>query len=113
MNNVIYHTPVLLNKSIYGLVTDPHGVYVDATYGGGGHSKEVLYRLSKKGKLFAFDKDIDSKKNLLATQDFFINSNFKYLKKYLNYYHIFKINGIIADFGVSSHQLDTPSRGFL
>ena len=113
MNNVIYHTPVLLNKSIYGLVTDPHGVYVDATYGGGGHSKEVLYRLSKKGKLFAFDQDIDSKKNLISdTRLFFINSNFKHLKKYLNYYHIFKINGIIADFGVSSHQLDTPSRGF-
>ena len=113
MNNVIYHTPVLLNKSIYGLVTDPNGVYVDATYGGGGHSKEVLYRLSKKGKLFAFDQDIDSKKNLISdTRLFFINSNFKHLKKYLNYYHIFKINGIIADFGVSSHQLDTPSRGF-
>ena len=113
MNNSIYHTPVLLNKSIYGLVTDPHGVYVDATYGGGGHSKEVLYRLSKKGKLFAFDQDIDSKKNLINdTRLFFINSNFKHLKKYLNYYHIFKINGIIADFGVSSHQLDTPSRGF-
>ena len=113
MNNFIYHTPVLLNKSIYGLVTDPHGVYVDATYGGGGHSKEVLYRLSKKGKLFAFDQDIDSKKNLISdTRLFFINSNFKHLKKYLNYYHIFKINGIIADFGVSSHQLDTPSRGF-
>tara|TARA_B100000963_G_scaffold326201_1_gene313070 strand:+ start:14736 stop:15647 length:912 start_codon:yes stop_codon:yes gene_type:complete len=113
MNNSIYHTPVLLNKSIYGLVTDPHGVYVDATYGGGGHSKEVLYRLSKKGKLFAFDQDIDSKKNLISdTRFFFINSNFKHLKKYLNYYHIFKINGIIADFGVSSHQLDTPSRGF-
>ncbi|MDC3050805.1 16S rRNA (cytosine(1402)-N(4))-methyltransferase RsmH [Bacteroidota bacterium] len=113
MSNIIYHTPVLLNKSIYGLVTDPHGVYVDATYGGGGHSKEVLYRLSKKGKLFAFDQDIDSKKNLISdTRLFFINSNFKHLKKYLNYYHIFKINGIIADFGVSSHQLDTPSRGF-
>ena len=113
MNNFIYHTPVLLNKSICGLVTDPHGVYVDATYGGGGHSKEVLYRLSKKGKLFAFDQDIDSKKNLINdTRLFFINSNFKHLKKYLNYYHIFKINGIIADFGVSSHQLDTPSRGF-
>ena len=87
MNNVIYHTPVLLNKSIYGLVTDPHGVYVDATYGVEG-TQRILYRLSKKGKLFAFDQDIDSKKNLISDTDL-INSNLA-SKKYLNYYHILR-----------------------
>ena len=78
-----------------------------------GTQKRYSIDYQKKEKLFAFDQDIDSKKNLINdTRLFFINSNFKHLKKYLNYYHIFKINGIIADFGVSSHQLDTPSRGF-
>ena len=113
MNNYFYHNPVLLEKSICELVTDPNGIYVDATYGGGGHSKEVLCRLTKKGKLFAFDQDVDSKQNLADDKRFsFINSNFKHLKKYLNHYDVFKVNGIIADFGVSSHQLDVPSRGF-
>ena len=89
------------------------GIYVDATYGGGGHSKEVLCRLTKKGKLFAFDQDNDTKQNLIDdTRFFFINSNFKHLKKYLNHHNIYKVNGIIADFGVSSHQLDEPLRGF-
>ncbi len=112
-NNFFYHNPVLLQKSICELITDPNGIYVDATYGGGGHSKEVLSRLSKKGKLFAFDQDEDSKKNLIDdTRFFFINSNFKYLKKHLNHNDIFEVNGIIADFGVSSYQLDVPSRGF-
>ena len=113
MNNIFYHNPVLLEKSICALVTDPNGIYVDATYGGGGHSKEVLCRLTKKGKLFAFDQDIDSKQNITDDKRFyFINSNFKHLKKYLNHYDVYKVNGIIADFGVSSHQLDLPSRGF-
>ena len=112
MNN-FYHNPVLLEKSICELVTNPNGTYVDATYGGGGHSKEVLCRLTKKGKLFAFDQDNDTKQNLIDdTRFFFINSNFKHLKKYLNHHNIYKVNGIIADFGVSSHQLDEPSRGF-
>ena len=108
-----YHNPVLLEKSICELVTNPNGIYVDATYGGGGHSKEVLCRLTKKGKLFAFDQDNDTKQNLIDdSRFFFINSNFKHLKKYLNHHNIYKVNGIIADFGVSSHQLDEPSRGF-
>ncbi len=112
MNN-FYHNPVLLEKSICELVTNPNGIYVDATYGGGGHSKEVLCRLTKKGKLFAFDQDNDTKQNLIDdSRFFFINSNFKHLKKYLNHHNIYKVNGIIADFGVSSHQLDEPSRGF-
>jgi len=113
MNNFFYHNPVLLEKSICALITDPNGIYVDVTYGGGGHSKEVLYKLSNKGQLFAFDQDIDSKKNLIDdTRFFFINSNFKHLKKYLNHLNVYKVNGIIADFGVSSYQLDIPSRGF-
>ena len=108
-----YHNPVLLEKSICELVTNPNGIYVDATYGGGGHSKEVLCRLTKKGKLFAFDQDNDTKQNLIDDRRFFfINSNFKHLKKYLNHHNIYEVNGIIADFGVSSHQLDEPSRGF-
>ena len=108
-----YHNPVLLEKSICELVTNPNGIYVDATYGGGGHSKEVLCRLTKKGKLFAFDQDNDTKQNLIDDRRFFfINSNFKHLKKYLNHHNIYKVNGIIADFGVSSHQLDEPTRGF-
>ncbi len=112
-NNFFYHNPVLLQKSICELITDPNGIYVDATFGGGGHSREVLSRLSKKGKLFAFDQDEDSKKNLIDdTRFFFINSNFKHLKKYLNHNDVFEVNGIIADFGVSSYQLDVPSRGF-
>lgn len=113
MNNFFYHNPVLLEKSIRELITDPNGIYVDVTYGGGGHSKEVLLKLSKKGKLFAFDQDIDSKKNIIDdTRFFFINSNFKYLKKFLNHFDVNKVSGIIADFGVSSYQLDIPSRGF-
>ena len=113
MNKFYYHNPVLLEKSICALITDTNGIYVDVTFGGGGHSNEILCRLSKKGKLFAFDKDIDSKKNLINDRRFFfINSNFKHLKKHLNHYEIYKVNGIIADFGVSSYQLDIPSRGF-
>ena len=113
MNEFIYHNPVLLEESICELITDPNGIYVDVTYGGGGHSKEALRKLSTKGKLFAFDQDIDVKENLIEDTRFcFINSNFKHLKKYLNHFEIFKVKGIIADFGVSSHQLEIPSRGF-
>ena len=113
MNKFYYHNPVLLKKSICALITDTNGIYIDVTFGGGGHSNEILCRLSKKGMLFAFDQDIDSKKNLINDRRFFfINSNFKHLKKHLNHYEIYKVNGIIADFGVSSHQLDIPSRGF-
>ena len=113
MNEFFYHNPVLLEESISKLITDPNGIYIDATFGGGGHSKEALQKLSNKGRLFAFDQDIDVKKNLIDdTRFYFINSNFKYLKKYLNHFKIFKVAGIIADFGVSSYQLEIPSRGF-
>ena len=112
-NNFFYHNPVLLEKSVCELITDPNGIYIDVTYGGGGHSKEVLCRLSKKGKLYAFDQDDDAKKNLINDKRFFfINSNFKHLKRLLNNLNIYQVNGIIADFGVSSHQIDKPSRGF-
>ena len=113
MSKFIYHNPVLLEKSVCELITDPNGIYVDATYGGGGHSRELLCRLTKKGRLFAFDQDIDSKQNLIDdARFFFINSNFKHLKKYLNHYDVYEVCGIIADFGVSSYQLDVPLRGF-
>tara|TARA_B100000941_G_C28486632_1_gene545375 strand:+ start:146 stop:1051 length:906 start_codon:yes stop_codon:yes gene_type:complete len=113
MSKFIYHNPVLLEKSVCELITDPNGIYVDATYGGGGHSRELLCRLTKKGRLFAFDQDIDSKQNLIDdARFFFINSNFKHLKKYLNHYDVYEVSGIIADFGVSSYQLDVPLRGF-
>ena len=113
MSKFIYHNSVLLKKSVCELITDPNGIYVDATYGGGGHSRELLCRLTKKGRLFAFDQDIDSKQNLIDdARFFFINSNFKHLKKYLNHYDVYEVSGIIADFGVSSYQLDVPLRGF-
>ena len=113
MNEFFYHNPVLLEESISELITDPNGIYIDATFGGGGHSKEALQKLSNKGRLFAFDQDIDVKENLIEDTRFcFINSNFKHLKKYLNHFEIYKVKGIIADFGVSSHQLEIPSRGF-
>ena len=113
MNEFLYHNPVLLEESICELISDPNGIYVDVTFGGGGHSKELLRKLSAKGKLYAFDQDIDAQKNLIDDTRFcFINSNFKHLKKYLNHFEIYKVKGIIADFGVSSHQLEIPSRGF-
>ena len=113
MNEFLYHNPVLLEESICELISDPNGIYVDVTFGGGGHSKELLRKLSAKGKLYAFDQDIDAQKNLINDTRFcFINSNFKHLKKYLNHFEIYKVKGIIADFGVSSHQLEIPSRGF-
>ena len=108
-----YHKPVLLKKSIRSLITNTDGVYVDTTFGGGGHSKEILNCISEKGKLFSFDCDKDVIKNLIDDRRFqFINSNFTYLKKDLNLNGIFSVDGIIADFGISSHQIDTPSRGF-
>ncbi len=108
-----YHKPVLLKKSIRSLITNIDGVYIDATFGGGGHSKEILNTISKKGKLFSFDCDKDVIKNLINDKRFqFINSNFKYLKEVLNLNGIFSVDGIIADFGISSYQINTPSRGF-
>tara|TARA_B100000959_G_scaffold37365_1_gene36018 strand:- start:1155 stop:2063 length:909 start_codon:yes stop_codon:yes gene_type:complete len=108
-----YHNPVLLAESIGGLNIIEDGIYVDATYGGGGHSREILSRLGKKGQLIAFDQDFDSKANLIDDNRLlFINENFMYLKKFLKINNISKLDGILADFGVSSYQIDKPERGF-
>jgi len=107
-----YHIPVLLKESVDGLNIDPGGIYVDVTFGGGGHSREILKRL-KKGKLVAFDQDLDSKENILDdARLLYVRQNFKFLKNNLRYLGIEKINGLIADLGVSSHQFDLAERGF-
>ena len=108
-----YHNPVLLYRSVEDLVTNPDGVYVDVTFGGGGHSRKILKSLSPEGKLFAFDQDQDAVKNTLADPRFeLIQANFKDLKRYLKFYGIKEVDGILADFGVSSHQFDAEQRGF-
>jgi len=113
MNNPSYHTSVLLQACIDHLNIQPEGVYVDLTFGGGGHSALILKNLSERGKLFAFDQDADAQKNALKDPRFtLIPQNFRYLKNYLRLYGITKVNGILGDFGVSSHQFDEASRGF-
>ena len=113
MINKNYHTPVLLKESVDGLNIIEDGVYVDVTFGGGGHSKEILSRLGQKGRLIAFDQDKDSKMNLINdSRLLLINENFMYLKKFLKLNNILKVDGILADFGISSHQIDKPDRGF-
>ena len=108
-----YHNPVLLDRSVEDLVTNPDGVYVDVTFGGGGHSRKILKSLSQEGKLFAFDQDQDAVINALADPRFeLIQSNFKDLKRHLKFYGIKEVDGILADFGVSSHQFDAEQRGF-
>lgn len=107
-----YHIPVLLEESINGLNLQPYGIYVDATFGGGGHSLRILERL-QGGKLVAFDQDEDALQNLIDDERLiFVNHNFKYLKNFLRYYGIEKVDGILADLGVSSHDFDQPDRGF-
>ncbi len=115
-----YHVPVLLEQSIEGLNIHPKGIYVDATFGGGGHSMKILSQLNDKGHLFSFDQDLDAEKNiqqeghevLLQDNFTFIRSNFRYLKNWMRYYKIEKIDGILADLGVSSHHFDDENRGF-
>jgi len=108
-----YHNPVLLNESVEGLNIIEDGVYVDVTFGGGGHSKEILSRLGPKGKLFAFDQDQDALLNKIDDERFtLINENFRYLKRFLRFYGYKQVDGILADFGVSSHQFDVAERGF-
>jgi 16S rRNA (cytosine1402-N4)-methyltransferase len=107
-----YHIPVLLEESIDGLNLQPDGIYVDVTFGGGGHSRRILEKL-KGGKLVAFDQDTDALQNLIDDERLiFVNHNFKYLKNFLRYHHIEKVDGILADLGVSSHDFDQPDRGF-
>ena len=108
-----YHNPVLLKEAVDGLNVNPDGIYVDVTFGGGGHSKEILKRLGDKGKLFAFDQDQDALKNTIDDSRFtLINENFRYIKRFLRFYGVKKVDGILADFGVSSHQFDVAERGF-
>ncbi|MEC5165175.1 16S rRNA (cytosine1402-N4)-methyltransferase [Flavobacterium sp. PL11] len=108
-----YHNPVLLRASVDGLNIKPEGIYVDVTFGGGGHSKEILRRLGPNGKLFAFDQDEDSLANALSDERFtLINENFRFIKRFLRFYGIKNVDGILADLGVSSHQFDVPERGF-
>lgn len=109
----MYHNPVLLKKSVDDLITDPNGIYVDCTFGGGSHSREILSRLSAKGKLFGFDQDLDALKNNIDDPRFtLINQNFRFLENALMMYGVSKIDGVLADFGVSSHQFDEAERGF-
>lgn len=109
-----YHVPVLLKDSIDGLNVFPGGVYVDVTFGGGGHSEEILSRLNGKGYLYSFDQDADAERNIRWNDSCFtfIRSNFRYLKNWMRYYNVEKIDGLLADLGVSSHHFDDESRGF-
>ena len=108
-----YHIPVMLKEAVDALHIDPSGIYVDCTFGGGGHSREILNRLNEKGRLIAFDQDEDAKVNLTAdTRLIFIPHNFRHLSRFLRLHGILAVDGILADLGVSSHQFDEPSRGF-
>ena len=108
-----YHNPVLLTQSVDGLNINPDGVYVDLTFGSGGHSRSILQKLSDKGRLYAFDQDLDSKKNAIEDTRFtLINHNFKHIKNHLRFYGIEQVHGILGDLGVSSHQFDCAERGF-
>lgn len=108
-----YHIPVLLTQSVDGLQINPAGVYVDVTFGGGGHSREILRRLGPDGRLFGFDQDSDSESNIPDDNRFtFVRSNFRYLANWMRYYGIDQIDGLLADLGVSSHHFDDESRGF-
>jgi len=108
-----YHVPVLLKESVDGLDIQPDGIYVDVTFGGGGHSREILSHLGKNGHLYSFDQDADAEKNLVADDRFtFVRSNFRYISQWMRYYQVEKIDGILADLGVSSHHFDDETRGF-
>ena len=108
-----YHIPVLLRESVDGLAIKPDGVYIDVTFGGGGHSKEILSRLGENGHLYSFDQDADAEKNIVNDDRFtFVRSNFRYIKNWMRYYGEEKIDGLLADLGVSSHHFDDETRGF-
>ena len=114
----VYHIPVLLKETVDGLDIKPNGTYVDLTFGGGGHSREILSRLSKDGHLYSFDQDLDAQKNAQPLEKTygkaftFVRSNFRFLKNWMQYYGVEKVDGILADLGVSSHHLDEGERGF-
>jgi 16S rRNA (cytosine1402-N4)-methyltransferase len=108
-----YHNPVLLHETVDGLAIKPDGVYVDVTFGGGGHSKEILNRLGEKGRLFAFDQDQDAQQNSIDDPRFYlIPENFRFIRRFLRFQGVRKVDGILGDFGVSSHQFDVAERGF-
>ena len=108
-----YHNPVLLKETVDGLNIRPDGIYVDVTFGGGGHSREIMSRLGHGGKLFAFDQDLDALKNAIDDDRFIlINENFRFIKRFLRFHGIKQVDGILADLGVSSHQFDVAERGF-
>ena len=118
MTNEVYHIPVLLKETVDGLEIKPNGIYVDLTFGGGGHSKEILSRLGKDGHLYSFDQDLDAQKNAIPLEETygnrftFVRSNFRFLKNWIQYYGVERVDGILADLGVSSHHLDDGDRGF-
>lgn len=113
INETNYHIPVLLKESVEAMNIDPNGIYVDVTFGGGGHSKEILSRLGEDGRLFGFDQDLDAEKNIIDNSHFtFVRSNFRYLQNFLKYHHIEQVDAILADLGVSSHHFDDSERGF-
>lgn len=113
INENNYHIPVLLKESVDAMNINPNGIYVDVTFGGGGHSKEILSRLGEHGRLFGFDQDLDAEKNIIDNPHFtFVRSNFRYLQNFLKYHHIERVDAILADLGVSSHHFDDSERGF-
>ena len=113
MTKMEYHNPVLLKETVDGLAIKEDGIYVDVTFGGGGHSKEILSRLGEKGRIYAFDQDKDALKNKIDDSRFtLINENFRYIKRFLRFYGVKEVDGILGDFGVSSHQFDVAERGF-
>ncbi len=108
-----YHNPVLLHEAVGGLAIKPDGVYVDVTYGGGGHSREILDQLDAGGRLYGFDQDQDAQDNVIDDDRFtLIPENFRYIKRFLRFHKVTKVDGILGDFGVSSHQFDVAERGF-
>ena len=113
MEEATYHRSVLLTESVDGLDIQPDGVYIDLTFGGGGHSREILRRLGPDGCLFGFDQDQDAEKNIVDDDRFtFVRSNFRYVRQWMRYYEVDRVDGVLADLGVSSHHLDDESRGF-
>ncbi|MEA4916512.1 16S rRNA (cytosine(1402)-N(4))-methyltransferase RsmH [Proteiniphilum sp.] len=112
-HDAVYHTPALLDESVDGLSICPHGVYIDVTFGGGGHSREILRRLGEEGRLIAFDQDEDAAGNITSDPRFtFVHGNFRFLKNFLRYQGVEAVDGILADLGVSSHHFDISERGF-
>ena len=111
--NEIYHIPAMLRETLHGLNIQPDGLYVDVTFGGGGHSRAILDQLSEQGKLYSFDQDLDTLQNVMHQDNWqFVHSNFRYLRNFMDYYGVEQIDGLLGDLGVSFHHFDCPERGF-